>query len=214
MWKRKAIVCLIGLMTFTGQGFPAVAQEYEAEQLVLDWEKLSQLKQILDDMYKGYQVMEKGYTSIRDIAHGSFDLHKAFLDGLLAVSPEVKSYYKVAEIILEQLQLVKEYKAALSRFRTDPHFSAAEITYIGVVYAGIFDESLRTLDALLTILTDGALRASDEERIKEIDALETEMQNRLSSIRRFNNSQAMLSLQRARDQEDVDLVKKLYGITN
>jgi hypothetical protein len=192
----------------------AHAQGFDAEQLILDWEKLTQLKTILNDMYKGYQIVEKGYSTIRDISHGSFDLHKAFLDGLLAVSPEVKSYYKVVQIIEAQARLVKEYKQALSRFRADRHFSGAEIGYMVAFYGELFDGSVRTLDALITVLTDGELRASDDERLQQIDALAADMQNRLQVLERFNNSQEMLSLQRARDKGDVEMVRKLYGLTN
>jgi len=192
----------------------AHAQGYEAEQLILDWEKLTQLKQILNDMYSGYHIVEKGYSTIRDIAHGSFDLHKAFLDGLLAVGPEVKGYYKVMQIIGDQSRLVKEYKSAFSRFRSDPHFSAAELAYMGEFYGELFDGSLRTLDDLITVLTDGELRASDEERLKQIDALGADMQNRMRVLEQFNNSYEMLSLQRAKDQTDVDRIKQWYGLTN
>ena len=190
----------------------AQGQEFEAEQLVLDWEKLTQLKQILNDMSKGYQIVEKGYSTIRDISHGSFDLHKVFLDGLLAVSPEVKGYYKVAQIIREQSRLVKEYKSALGRFRSDPHFSVSEFGYMAAFYNELFNGSVQTLDALITVLTDGELRASDDERLQQIDALEADMENRLRALERFNNSWEMLSLQRARGQSDVEMVKRLYGL--
>ena len=56
-------------------------------QLSLDIQKLSELKTILNDMYKSYTVLDKGYTDIKNIAQGNFSLHKAYLDGLMAVSP-------------------------------------------------------------------------------------------------------------------------------
>jgi hypothetical protein len=191
---------------------PASCQAFEAQQLLLDWAKLAQMKQILQDMYKGYQIVEQGYTAIRDISQGSFDLHKAFLDGLLVVSPAVRNYYKVAEIISYQLQIVTEYKQAYSRFRQDGHFSADEVSYIGQVYSNLFDKSVEALNSLITVLTDGGIRASDDERIKQIDGIHKDMQSRLSFLRSFNNRTALLSLQRSRDQDDVDMVKKLYGL--
>ena len=70
--------------------FLCKAQSYEAQQLLLDVQKLSQLKQMLADLKKGYEVLYEGYTNIKNISKGSFDLHQAFLDGLLEVSPAVK----------------------------------------------------------------------------------------------------------------------------
>jgi hypothetical protein len=206
-WIGCSLLLIIGYGTGRAQGF-------DAEQLILDWEKLTELKTILNDMYKGYQIVENGYGTIRDISHGSFDLHKAFLDGLLAVSPEVKSYYKVIQVIEDQSRLVKEYKSALGRFRSDRHFSAAEIGCMVAFYGELFNGSVQTLEALITVLTDGELRASDDERLKQIDALASDMQHRLRVLEQFNNSQELLSLQRARDAGDVEMVKKLYGLNN
>ena len=57
-----------------------------------------------------------------DIAKGNFNLHEIFLDGLLTVSPAVKNYSRVAEIIAYQTQIVKEYKSAYNRFTTSGKF--------------------------------------------------------------------------------------------
>lgn len=204
------IFFLIPVLVGLSQG--ATAQSYEVQQLILDWEKLAQLKNILKDMYKGYEIVEKGYTTIRDISHGNFDLHKAFLDGLLSVSPVVKQYYKVAEIIQYEAAIVREYKSAYSRFKADAHFTADEISYIGQVFDQLFDQTLKNLNDLVTVLTDGQLRASDDERLRQIDALHTDMRAKLLSLRRFNNQTTMLSMQRSRGLDDVNQVKNLYGL--
>lgn len=207
---RKMIFFLIPVLL--GLSRVANAQSYEVQQLILDWEKLAQLKNILKEMYKGYEIVEKGYTTIRDISHGNFDLHKAFLDGLLSVSPAVKQYYKVAEIIQDEAAIVREYKAAYSRFKADAHFTADEVSYIGQVFDQLFDQTLKNLNDLVTVLTDGQLRASDDERLRQIDALHTDMRAKLLSLRRFNNQTTMLSIQRSRGLNDVNQVKQLYGL--
>ena len=61
------------------------AQSYELQRLLLDIQKLAQLKSILTDLYKGYEILNTGYNTIKSISEGNFNLHKAFLDGLLAV---------------------------------------------------------------------------------------------------------------------------------
>ena len=57
-----------------------------------------------------------------------------------------------------------------------------------------------------------ALRASDDERLNIIDQLDAEMQNRLSFLRYFNNNTTVLALQRAREKNDVNTIKNIYGI--
>ncbi len=67
------------------------AQSEEAQQLLLNVEKLAQFKQILSDMKKGYQIISTGYSTIKNLSQGNFNLHKIYLDGLMMVSPTVKN---------------------------------------------------------------------------------------------------------------------------
>src|SRR5436189_6131399 len=92
----KKIALLIAVVLISSQAF---SQSQEAQQLLLNWEKLTQLKKILDDMYKGYEIVSKGYNTIKNLSQGNFNLHQIFLDGLMQVSPIVKKYKKVADII-------------------------------------------------------------------------------------------------------------------
>src|ERR1700737_433815 len=127
---KKYIVMLMAGMLIGMGNLKAQSIAQLTEQLVLDIEKLADLKNILSDMYKGYQILDKGYSEIKNIAQGNFNLHKVFLDGLLAVSPVVKNYSRVAEIIQMEFPLVSEYKAAYKKFRADGHFTPQELDYI------------------------------------------------------------------------------------
>jgi len=191
---------------------PARGQSFEAQQLLLDWQKLVQEKQILSDLYTGYQMLSKGYTTISDLSHGSFDLHKAFLDGLLAVSPAVKTYRRVADIIRLQEQILAQYHSAWSRFRQDVHFSAGELELIGNVYSGLIDRTVKNLADLTHVLTDGLFRASDGERLDEIDDLYRDMAGNQAFLSSFNNQTALVSLQRSVDLRDYQSVRQLYGL--
>ena len=81
---------IIVLVMLASIGYRSSAQTVEAQQLLLNWEKLTQFKQILQDMYDGYQIIHKGYTTIKNISSGNYQLHKGFLDALLEVSPRGK----------------------------------------------------------------------------------------------------------------------------
>lgn len=190
------------------------AQSEEAQQLLLNVEKLAQFKQILSDMKKGYQIISNGYSTIKDLSQGNFNLHKTFLDGLMTVSPMVRKYKRVADIINNQVKIVKEYKNAFSRFKQDGNFNSGEIEYLGKVYSNLFTQSLNDLDELTMILTDSKLRMSDDERLEAIDRIYTNMQDKLLFLRHFNNNTTILAVQRAREKKDVLTMKYIYGITN
>src|SRR5690606_16647559 len=121
----------------TAVHYKAKAQAQEIAQLVLNIEKLAQLKQILSDLEKGYRILSGGYNTIKNLSEGNFSLHKVFLDGLMEVSPAVRKYYKVAEIVDYQVRLVKEYKAAQNKFLRSGLYTAEELDYIAKVYANL-----------------------------------------------------------------------------
>lgn len=194
--------------------FKSKAQSFEIQQLLLDCEKLLQLKDIYSDLVKGYDILSEGYNAVSDISQGNFDLHKLFLDGLLKANPVVQKYQKVADIINCQLQIISEYSTAYSRFKSDNNFSPDEIIYIAKVYNNLIDQSIKGLSDLTNVITDGVLRASDDERLSQIDKLSAEMQDRLNFLRYFNNNTTVLALQRARENNDVNTIRNIYGIKN
>jgi hypothetical protein len=208
---------LIGLLLATGLGSVPVhsdAQGYELERLTLDIEKLVQLKDMLSDLYKGYEILSTGYHAIKEISEGNFNLHKAFLDGLLAVSPAVQKYARVADIITDQASMVSEYKTAYNIFKQDKHFSPDELVYISGVYNNLISGSEKNLDNLLNVMTAGTLRMSDAERLHAIDGIYSDTQDRLNFLRAFNSKTAALSGELNKDQNDLGTVRGLYSLSD
>jgi len=204
---RQYIIILLSLLSISAR---INAQSQEATQLILNYEKLQQLEEILDNMYKGYKILTKGYNTIKDIAEGNFNLHEIFLDGLYAVNPAVRKYKRIPYIIQYQQHILKEGKRAFNRFRNDTNLTAREIKYLENVYSYILKQSLQNLDELLTIVTAAKLRMNDEERLKAIDRLYLEMQNKVVFLKLFNSSTQMLVMQRAKEQHNVDLTRKFH----
>jgi hypothetical protein len=210
--KRKLllIVMILGIL------FPCrvAAQSQEMQQLVLNIEKLAQFKQILADMKKGYQILNGGYTIVKDLSKGNFSLHETFLDALMQVSPTVRKYKRVGDIIKYQVLLVKEYKAAFHRFSNSGNFNADEIAYFEKVYSKLLKESLRNLDELTTVISANTLRMSDDERLAAIDKVYADMQDKLSFLRNFNNNTSVLAIQRTKERNDVNALRSIYKESN
>jgi hypothetical protein len=190
----------------------AAAQSDEVVQLVLNVEKLAQFKQILSDMKKGYEVLNSGYNTVRDLSQGNFTIHKAFMDGLMTASPTVKKYYKVAKIIEYQVALVKEYRQAYDRFRNSNLLNATELKYLATVYSNLMGHSLRNLEELANVVTSGKLQMSDDERLRAIDGIYDEMEDKLSFLRSFNSNTSLLTLQRKKEKLETERTKSLYNL--
>ncbi len=188
------------------------AQSTEAEQLLLNVEKLSQLKNILADMKKGYTIITNGYNAVKNVSKGNFSLHEVFLDGLMLVNPEIKKYRRVGDIISYQKDLVAEYKAAFKRFKESDNFNPQEVIYLAQVYKQLFDQSLNNLEELTTIITSSKLRMSDDERLNAIDRIFADTQDKLMFLRNFNKGANILNLQRQKEKADIQATKRYYDL--
>lgn len=208
----KRCVWILVLLFFLSS--KSYCQTQAIQQLLLDVEKLTQLKNILTELKEGYQIVSNGYTTIKNISEGNFSLHDIFLKSLLEVSPAVKNYMRVKDIFDAQLSIVREYKNALKQFRGSGEFSIDEINYLEKVYTNLFNHSLDNLQTMTMVITAGKLRMSDDERIKSIDGVWKEVTQQLTFLRHFNNQARILCLQRAKEKNDLSTMNKLYDVNN
>ena len=161
-------------------------------------------------MKTGYQIIDGGYNQVKSIADGNFNLHSTFLNGLLAVSPAVAKYGKVADIILKQGYIVTEYERYYKQFSSGGHFTADEIAYLANVYTTLLQQSLQNLSQLTDILLAGKLRMSDDERLRAIDHIHADTDDKLTFLRNFDQQTAILDIQRQRETNNLNTLQKLY----
>jgi hypothetical protein len=215
MKKQCGILIIFGLFGLMAlRPITGRAQGQELQQLLLNIEKLTQMKSILSDMKTGYQIYQQGYGTLSSLSKGNFNLHSIYLNGLMAVSPGVRNYGRIAEIISIQASLVSEYKRNYKQFRQSGSFSISELNYMGDVYNKLVAETLDNIGELTNVITANKLRMSDADRIKAIDRIYTTSSDKLQFLRSFNNQGVSLSLQRSKATADIQTLKQLYGITN
>lgn len=205
--KKVLLMICISVSSFMAQ-----AQSTEAQQLLLNWEKLAQFKKILQDMYDGYKILYKGYTAVKDISEGNFNLHKNFLDALLDVSPAVRKYKRIADIISYQSRIVKEYKTAFARFKEEKNFTPEEISYLKNVYEGLLKQTAISIDELIMVVTAGTLRMSDDERLQAVDKIYDTVLEQFSFLKEFNNNTGLLAMQRKTEQTEITISRRIDGV--
>ncbi|MCF0075399.1 TerB family tellurite resistance protein [Dyadobacter sp. CY261] len=206
---KKIMILLLLALTVPAR---SNAQTQEVTQLILNLEKLRELRKILQELKKGYDILFEGYTKIRDISRGNFKLHEAFLDGLLQVSPAVKNYGRIKDIVQMQLAIAAECRSAPGQLSASGVFSAKEMDYLVQVYSELTAESLKNLDALLSVVTAKKLRASDDERLSMIDAIYQDVSDQLIFLRHFSSNNSVLAAQRKDEEASVKTMQNLYDI--
>lgn len=187
-----------------------VSTAQDLQQLLLDIEKLTQFKAILGDLEAGYTILTQGYAEVRDISEGNFNLHSAFLTSLMAVSPAVRQYGRVADILTSQASIVSEYKAAWQQVQSGGHFTAQELLYLNGVFTSLLNQSVDNLTNLTNILTANTLRMSDAERLQAIDHLYADTQHKLVFLRHFGSELQLMQVQRQKEQNDANTLNHLF----
>jgi len=129
---------------------------------------------------------------------------------LLLVSPEVKKYRRVLDIMNDQKRLLNESGSMLKRFKSGGKFSLEELDYLKKVYDRLLSGSLDNLEGLLMVVTASQLRMSDEERLRAIDQIFADMEDKLLFLHAFNRDNLVLESFRAKQQADLGEVAAWY----
>ena len=139
-------------------------------------------------------------------------LYKNYFDELWKVKNIISYYHRIKEITEKQVRLVEEYKRVWALFKQDKHFTGDELIYMGQVYTGIMDESVKNLDQLFLVINSFSTQMSDAKRLEIINNAADQVEVNYNDLKDFNQQNIMLSLQRAKGKSDVDVVKQLYGL--
>jgi hypothetical protein len=140
------------------------------------------------------------------------ELYADYFDELRKVKTIISYYYKVKEIIEKQKLIVSEYEKAFALFKQDKNFTADEIVYMEKVYSGILGQSIKNLDGIFMVINAFETQMTDAARLEIINNVADEIETNFSDLRQFNQQYIIMSLQRAKQQSDVNVVKKLYGL--
>ena len=205
----KKICCLLFLVGSCVSGY---SQSQEIQQLVMDIEKLAQLKSMYASMVSGYNTLTKGYNNVINISKGNFDLHKSYLDGLLDVNAPVKKYGAIEVIATTQDLMQRENAAGWQKCVVSKVFTNAELNARQAQGFKLLDESVKRLDELLLVVKPGKLRMNDEERIAAIDRVDVSMKALLAELRKMNIANEEVIRLRLQRQRDIKAIKSLNGI--
>ena len=141
-------------------------------------------------------------------------LYKKYYDELWQIRKTLANYHRIALAIQRQKQLVAQYQFTWQMISQDKHFTRSEIDYIYVVYTGILNDSLYNLDQILLVINLYTTQMSDAKRLEIINKASDGIEKNYQDLCQFNNQNIQLSMNRAKDQNEVNIVKKLYGLPN
>lgn len=179
-------------------------------QYLLD--QIAANKVSIDYLEKGYEIARTGLNTIQNIKKGDFNLHRDFFGSLEIVNPKIKTYTRVADIIAYQVRIVKNISRTIKNLKESGQFNTDELDYSKAVFENLLDECVKNVDELYLVVTSDELQMSDDERIKRIDQLYTDMQDKYSFCQSFSEGCSVLAIQRLSEQIEILMSKKLNGM--
>jgi len=161
---------------------------------------------------KGYEIVDEGWNTINDIKHGDLDLHNDYFTSLKQVNSSIGNYDKVQGITNLQLQILQVDEAIKKLIEDNENIQADEKKYINKVTSNLLNKCGDNIDQLKKLTTNDSLAIKDDERLKRIDDLYIDMQDKYSFARYFQSSVQTSALLRAKGSSDINTSKLLYGI--
>jgi hypothetical protein len=158
------------------------------------------------------QLSKLKLTEISDWSQKQQDLYKGYYDELWQVKSVITYYERIKDMTKKQAALASQYNHAWNLLKQDQHFSADELKYMGSVYSGILQESVKNLDEILVVINSFKTQMSDAKRLELVDKAADRINTNCSDLKQFNNQNYVLSIQRAKDANEIETLKRYYGI--
>jgi hypothetical protein len=195
---------LIFLISFTFCGTTKAQSDIQAmlKQIAL-------LAVHVKELEYAIEIARDGLTIINEIKHGEFNLHNIFFSSLQSVNPAVAKYSRIAVIIADQVSIIINFKSLLQRLRSKKGITPSELSYVESVYSNMAEECSKTMSDLIAVTTNEDLEMTDDERIKRIDVIAVDMNDKYTFSRQFTSGADKLIDERKNDEQDLQLLRSL-----
>jgi hypothetical protein len=178
-------------------------RRYLAKQIAL-------LKVYLGYLKKGYEIADKGLTTIHNIKNGDFNLHRDFFGSLKNVNPHIRNSAKVADIIAFQIYIIQSIRQVNNFCKNNEQFTPEEIRYVAAVYSNMLFLCDASISELLMIIGTNQTEMKDDERLMRIDRLYDDMLDKQAFVKAFDSDVRLIAREREREQQSIERMRKQH----
>ena len=158
------------------------------------------------------KLNELKLTEIAEWTEKHRKLYQEYYEELWKVRNAIATIQRIKQIMERQVQLVDEYTRTWEVIKKDKRVLKSEIEYMYDVYTGILNESARNLDQLLLVINSFQTQMTDAKRLEIIERAGNEIERNLHDLKQFNMENIRLSISRAKDEHEIESIKRLYGL--
>lgn len=160
------------------------------------------------------KLNELKLTEIAEWTEKHRKLYQDYYEELWKVKNTIAMYQRVRQVMDKQVRIVDEYRRCWNIVQNDDHFTKSELEYMYKVYSGIMEESVKNLDQILIVINSFKTQMSDGKRLEIIEEAADQIDQNYFDLKDFNTQNMLLSINRAKDASEIEVVKKLYELPN
>jgi len=175
-------------------------------------QQIAALKVYFQNEKQGYGIADKGLDFIRSNKNGEHRLHQDYFLSLQTVNPAIQNWQKVTSIIAGALQILKLTKDAVNSGIQSGLLSSAEIASCRNTTDNLLADCLRDVEELVLLTSPMDYKMTDDERIKRINALFAQMQDRKTFAVAFCSEMEPLFFGRMAEAVETKRSRILNGI--
>ncbi|WP_125185392.1 hypothetical protein [Botryobacter ruber] len=175
-------------------------------------QQIAALQAYAGTLRQGYELVGYGINTVQQIKNGDLGLHQAFFGSLQVVNPAIGNSARVAAILSLQAGILRHFEQTLQALRKENHLLHTELAYLEQVKAALLQACLQDLETLWLVLSSNALEMTDDERLRQLEALYHAMGDKQQFTQAFLREAQALALQRAKEIREAKTGKAFYGI--
>lgn len=158
------------------------------------------------------ELSRQNLKEIGDWVEKQKDLYRDYYASLKQVKPLIAGGQNILRVVQQQKELSALYELASSKTKLDSRLTEKERTGTINQYTAILDESTKNLNRLQQTISSNSIQLSDADRIKLINQYANQLDGLLYKLQTMYSRNQQISLQRARDQDEINAIKQLYGL--
>ncbi len=156
---------------------------------------------------QGYAVSQHGLGAVKNWASSESALHSDYYHSLKEVGPALKNNPQAMDIAA----YASAIQGSFTQLNTKG-MGAEGLAYIGGVKGKVLEECGADLSELDLVMTSGPMQMTDSERLGRLNKIYADIKDLYGFARSFTNQVQTLLLQKSREGQNIQTLKKYYGI--
>ena len=137
-----------------------------------------------------------------------------YYQGLLQVNRWIKEFTQLSEISERQIRLFTDYQKVWKLLRDSGQFNTQELISLDAHYTSMLQASIEDMESIFTVLQSYRYSISDAGRLRLLNGLMEQLEERAFDLRAFNERNILLLLDRQQQTKQLEDVKELYELTS